>query len=99
MTSFDEGLDVIEQDAAFLAAARTLPRFTPSSRANLRTEGLACAVPKLGLVDGRQTAAGRGAMTCCTPCGAAGALPARRACQALRPARLRRARRQRPRDP
>ena len=39
MTSLDEGLDVVEQDAALLAAARTLPRLTPSSRANLRTEG------------------------------------------------------------
>src|SRR6187399_2404724 len=52
----------------FSPLPRTLPRFTPSSRANLRTEGLACAAPKLCSSIGGKPPRAAGAMTCCTPC-------------------------------
>src|SRR5688572_15756595 len=54
----------------FSPLPRTLPRFTPSSRANLRTDGDACAALKLA-----SSIAGKPALVgndCATPCGAAG---------------------------
>src|SRR5690349_8087815 len=48
---------------------RTEPRLTPSSRANLRTEGDACAAPKLASSIAGSERVGN---ACWTPCGAAG---------------------------
>ena len=72
---FDERLDVVEQDSALVAVPRTRPRFTPSSRANLRTEGDACASPKLASSIGGNPPRAAG-IICCTPCGAAVDAPA-----------------------
>src|SRR5690348_17237349 len=47
MTSFTNALTSSSRMRPLSPLPRTLPRFTPSSRANLRTDGLACAVLKL----------------------------------------------------
>ncbi len=72
MTIFTKALTSSSRMRPFSPLPRTLPRFTPSSRANLRTEGLACAAPKLCSSIGGKPPRAAGAMTCCTPCGAAG---------------------------
>ena len=54
----------------FSPLPRTLPRLTPSSRANLRTEGDACAAPKAASSIGGRPPRAADVMTCCTACGA-----------------------------
>ena len=83
----DEGLDVIEQDAALLAAATHAAEIDAELARELAHRGRGMRAAEAGFVDGRQAATRGRRSDCCTPCGAAGRGAARRGGFVRRPAR------------